>query len=363
MCEDGKIVKCGAKVQRKNENGNENENFFLSLHKITTDMKKIIGIGNALTDVLVRLQDDESLQRLGLPKGGMQLIDDARYEVLAKEMLSLSPVRSTGGSAGNAVLALSHLGAPTGFIGRIGDDETGRFFRDTYQQAGIDTRLILTSGRSGVANTFITPDGERTFATYLGAAAGMTAADITPRLFEGCELLHIEGYLVQNHEMIERVCRMAKEAGLQTSIDLASYNVVSDHLRFFRQLVTDYIDIVFANEEESATFTGTDNAEKALESIASLCRVAVVKLGKRGSSGMTNGRKAYAPGSQVGVVDTTAAGDFFAGGFLYAWSLGLDLERCLRAGALLSANIIQVVGTRLPDETWQQIRVEMEKLR
>ena len=329
--------------------------FFAYLCKKYNEMGKVIGIGNALVDALVRLRDEETLARLGLPKGGMQLIDDQQYDTLSVKMRQLSPARATGGSAGNAMLALARLGAEVAFIGRIGDDDTGRFLRTTYDGAGIDSRLIVTQGRTGVANTFITPDGERTFATFLGVA-GLTADDVTPDLFRDGQLLHIEGYLVQNHKMIERVCQLAKETGLKTSIDLASYNVVSENLDFFRSLVREYIDVVFANEEESQAFTSGKGPSEALEEIASMCEVAVVKLGKRGSSAMCGDERVFAPGRTVGVVDTTAAGDFFAGGFLYGLSCGASLQRCLETGALLSSHIIQVVGTRLSDAAWEEIK-------
>ena len=322
---------------------------------------KIIGIGNALVDVLVRL-DDEGLKRLGLPKGGMQLIDDEQQRVLTERMQEMNPSRSTGGSAGNAVLALANLDAQPGFIGRIGDDEMGQFFLDNCKQVGIDARLIEGPGQSGVANTFITPDAERTFATYLGVAAQLSADDICPELLQGYGLIHIEGYLVQNHDLIRRICMTAKRMGMTTSIDLASYNVVNDNLEMLRDLVDRYIDIVFANEEESAAFTGGKEPEEALREIASMVRVAVVKVGKRGALAMTEGVEAHVPGKSVGVVDTTAAGDFFAGGFLYAYTHGCSLEQCLKMGALLSQNIIQVIGTRLPEETWKLIRQQANEI-
>lgn len=321
-------------------------------------MDKVIGIGNALVDVLVRLEDDATLSRLGLPKGGMQLIDDARHQSLSQQILPLCPARATGGSAGNAVLALANLGAEPGFIGRVGDDETGRFFLDNCRLTGIDARLIVGPGRSGVANTFITPDAERTFATYLGVAGQLTAADVAPELLSGYQLLHIEGYLVQNHELILHTCRLAKELGMRVSIDLASYNVVESNLALLRDLVSRYIDVVFANEEESRAFTEGKQPEDALREIASMADVAVVKLGSRGATAMQSGREARVPGRSLGVVDTTAAGDFFAGGFLYALCQGASLEGCLRMGTLLASHIIQVVGTRLPAEAWDEIRHE-----
>jgi sugar/nucleoside kinase (ribokinase family) len=260
------------------------------------------------------------------------------------------------------MLALANLGAHPGFIGCVSKDETGCFFRDNCQATGIDARLITRQGLSGVANTFITPDAERTFATHLGVAAQMSADDITPQLFEGYQIIHIEGYLVQNHDLIRKICRTAKQLGLQTSIDLASYNVVTDNLELLRNLVTEYIDIVFANEEESAAFTEGKAPEEALHEIASMARVAVVKLGKRGASAMQDGIEAFVPGQRVEVVDTTAAGDFFAGGFLYAYSHGASLENCLHMGTLLSQNIIQVIGTRLSDSVWDRIRQEAKAI-
>ena len=323
-------------------------------------MDKIVGIGNALVDVLVRLKSDDELAALGLPKGGMQLIDEEQQLRLSKEMVRLNPARSTGGSAGNAVLALANMGARPGFVGQVGDDETGRFFRANCQAVGIDARLLEAPGLSGVANTFITPDAERTFATYLGAAAKMSAADIVPDLFRGYQLLHIEGYLIQNHDLITTICRTAKSLGMTTSIDLASYNVVQENRAMLRDLVARYIDIVFANEEESSAFTGGKDPEAALEEIGGMADVAVVKLGKRGAMAMRDGRRAFVPGRSSNVVDTTAAGDFFAGGFLYALTRGGELEQCLQMGTLLASNVIQVVGTRLPESQWERIKKSSE---
>lgn len=318
-------------------------------------MDRIIGIGNALVDVLVRLEDERTLADLLLPKGGMVLIDDEQQSALSERIQALKPAMATGGSAGNAMLALANMGAKPGFIGRVADDNMGRFFRQNCADCGIEARLLTAEGHSGVANTFITPDAERTFATYLGVAGGLSACDITPELFSGYQLLHIEGYLVQDNALIEKVCRTAKEMGLRTSIDLASYNVVKDNLSVLRDLVAKYIDIVFANEEESAAFTGKQ-PEESLREIASMTEVAVVKLGKRGALAMCNEQVAQVAGRSQQVVDTTAAGDFFAGGFLYAYTHDASLKSCLEMGSLLAGNIIQVVGTRLPETQWQDIR-------
>jgi len=325
-------------------------------------MKKIIGIGNALVDILVQMKDDSLLTELQLPKGGMQLIDQQHQHMLNQRTQDLHPHKATGGSAGNTTLALANLGMHPGYIGKIGHDEMGTFYAENCKKTGIEAQLTLCNTPTGVANTFISPDGERTFGTYLGAAALMQAEEITSELFSGYELLHIEGYLVQNHELIEKICQTAKQEGLTLSIDLASYNVINSDLPFFRHLVKDYIDIVFANEEECTAYTGTVNPDEGLQLIAEHCMLAVVKLGSKGAIAMwgasspRNGQKAEAPALKVSVTDTTAAGDFFAGGFLYALCMGASLEKCLKTGALLSSYVIQVIGTNLSEEDWKEIR-------
>ena len=317
---------------------------------------KIIGIGNALVDVLAFLDDDLLLSELQLPRGGMMLIDDKRMEQISAVLESLRPQMATGGSVSNTMLALAKVGAEVGFIGRLGKDEMGRFFAEKCEERGIETLFSIGRGRTGVANTFISKDGERTFATYLGEAAMSDVSDVGPACFGGYDVLHIEGYLVQNHAYIEHVMRTAKVCGLKISIDLASYNVVASDLDFFRHLVSEYVDIVFANEDESAAFTRGKQPEEALEEIASMCEVAVVKLGKRGSSVQRGSEKAAVEACPVKeVVDTTAAGDFFAAGFLYGYTHGFSLQRCLKAGSLLSSKVIQVVGTQVGEDAWQEI--------
>lgn len=319
-------------------------------------MGKIIGIGNALVDILARLTHDELLGEMGLSKGGMTLIDAAQQTRLQACMEGLPVEQATGGSAGNTILALAHLGNKVGFVGKTGNDALGRFYAECFRDVGIDARLMRCSLPTGVANTFISPDGERTFGTCLGAAAALQPADITPQLFEDAELAHIEGYLVQNHELMEAICRTAMEAGTMLSLDLASYNVVAADLAYFRHLVQDYIDIVFANEEEACTFTGKSDPLEALRQMASMKCLAVVKLGSKGASVRLGEEEAVAEARRMPVVDTTAAGDFFAGGFLHALGRGASLQECLSAGTLLAGHIIGVVGTRLPEETWKEIR-------
>lgn len=322
-------------------------------------MEKIIGIGNALVDILVRLEDNTILEKLQLPKGGMTLIDETQQRCLRRCMEGLSIEKATGGSAGNTILALAHLGEKVGFVGKVGRDDLGKFYKENCKATGIEARLLECGLPTGVANTFISPDGERTFGTHLGAAATLKASDITPSLFEDVGTAHIEGYLVQNHDLMEAICRTAMEQNVLLSLDLASYNVVAADRPFFHHLVQDYIDIVFANEEEAAAFTGKKDPLEALREIASFKCLAVVKLGGKGACAKLGDEEVMVKANKVPVVDTTAAGDFFAGGFLYGLKKCASLQDCLRFGTLLAGKIIGVVGTRLPEETWEIIRREL----
>ncbi len=313
-------------------------------------MTKIIGIGNALVDVLVHLADETRLNALQLPKGGMSHVDRPRYEELAAAVSTLSHEVATGGSAANTIHAMSLLGDEVGYVGTVGADEMGRFFASRAEERGIDVRLrVIRGGDTGVATTFITADGERTFATYLGVAPQI---EFHPESdFIGNDaILHVEGYLVQDHDFIEQVLRSAKEAGMRVSYDLASWNIVQADREFVQHLVREYVDIVFANEEEAAAFSGQHDPETALQQLAALTEVAVVKVGKRGALGQRGQEHSVVAGLTVHAVDTTAAGDFFAAGFLHGLIHGWTLQRCLDLGNRTAAEVVQVVGTQVSRE-------------
>lgn len=323
-------------------------------------MDKIIGLGNALVDVLATLDNDEILAEMELPKGSMTLIDEDKLLRINECFSRMKTHLATGGSAGNAIRGLAHLGAGTGFIGKISNDSYGNFFRDSLLKRGTEANLLISSDLpSGVASTFISPDGERTFGTYLGAAATLRAEDLSLEMFKGYAYLFIEGYLVQDHEMILRAIELAKEAGLQVCLDMASYNIVEGDHEFFSLLINKYVDIVFANEEEAKAFTGKE-PEEALDIIAKMCSIAIVKVGCRGSLIRKGTEEVCVEAVPVKkVVDTTGAGDYFAAGFLYGLTCGYSLEKCGKIGAILSGEVIQVVGAELPADRWGKIKEEL----
>lgn len=325
-------------------------------------MDKIIGMGNALVDVLVRTDDDSLLEKLHLPKGSMQLIQEDTLSEIRKYTSGMKIHRSTGGSAGNTVCALAALGANPGFIGKIGQDETGAFFGDTLRQRGVNALLATCDLPSGIASTFISTDGERTFGTYLGAAVTLRAEDLSRKMFAGYNYLYIEGYLLQDHDLMLRAVQLAKEEGLQVCLDMASYNVVEAERDFFDQLIVKYVDIVFANESEALAYTGKAPHE-ALEEIASKCSIAVVKTGKEGSLVKKGTEVIQLLSCPVdNVLDTTGAGDFYAAGFMYGLTCGYSLEKCVQISTILATAVIQEVGTTLPAKKWDEIKLNIESL-
>jgi len=331
-------------------------------------MRKIIGIGNALVDVLVHLDDEQQLQTLGLAKGGMVHITRERRDELQPLLKGLKIERATGGSAANTIHALALLGNETGYIGAVGNDELGRFFSERSRERGIEARLsIIPDEPTGTATTFITPDRERTFATHLGAAARLND-DIKPEQFSGYDILHIEGYLLQDQLLIENILRTAKQAGLLVSYDLASWNIVREHNELIHRLVEDYVDIVFANEEEATAFSGHSDPNISLQYLGELTTIAVVKTGKHGAQGQHNVGKgsefAFSPSLKKTAVDTTAAGDFFAAGFLHAFIRGKGLRECLDCGNLTASEVIQVIGTQVDPAKMKEISdLETESFR
>lgn len=317
-------------------------------------MAKIFGIGNALVDIMTKVDNESILSTLNLPKGSMQLISSKEMESALAKTKKFEQILASGGSAANTINGLANLNVETGFIGKVGKDELGDFFYNDMVKANISPTLLKGINPTGTALAIVTTDSERTFATSLGAAIELTENDLANNIFDGYEILHIEGYLVQNHSLIERALKLAKSSGLKVSLDLASYNVVEDNLEFLTRMVKEYVDIIFANEEEAKAFTGKSPRE-SLDILAGITEIAVVKLGSKGSL-IKSGEEVYEAGViKATPVDTTGAGDLYASGFLYGLSKELSLDKCGQIGSLLSGKVIEVIGPKMGKETWSTI--------
>ncbi|MDR3235347.1 MAG: adenosine kinase [Prevotellaceae bacterium] len=324
-------------------------------------MKRLLGIGNALVDVLAVLHNDDLLHDFNIPKGSMQHVSEATAGLLWTRLQALHARHVAGGSAANTVAGAARLGMPSAYIGKTGCDEPGRYFADDQAANGITAILLQGSAATGRCTVCITPDTERTMATYLGAAIELMPDDLHETMFAGYDYFHIEGYLVQNHDLVRRAVELAKREGLTVSLDLASYNVVEAHRDFLEDIVRRYVDVVFANEAEAAAFTG-QAPRAAADALGKLCRIAVVKTGSSGSLVQSGGALHEIQAYPANAVDATGAGDLYAAGFLYGLATGLPLDRCGAIGAVVAAKVVEVVGTKISDDGWLAIKKVLQTI-
>ncbi|MEC8333483.1 MAG: adenosine kinase [Verrucomicrobiota bacterium] len=316
----------------------------------------IIGVGNPIVDAIA-LVEEAYLSQIDGDKGGMVLVnEDVISELIAS--LPTTPVTAPGGSAGNTLFALARMGASCSYLGKIGSCKEGVFYRDSFAKLGGDiTRFKTGSVPNGRCLSLVTPDGERTMRTDLGAALSLSPDEISAADFVGCTHAHIEGYLLFNESLMYKVIESAKEAECTISLDLASFEVVNATKNILPEILRDYVDIVFANEEEGAAFTGISDDYPAIAlKLAELCEISAVKLGAHGSY-IANNRNVEKIESipAARVVDTTGAGDLWAAGFLFGWSQNRPLTECAKIGSILGAAVVQQQGSTLPENLWEDI--------
>jgi len=324
-------------------------------------MMKVLGMGNALVDIIAQIDNDKMLENFGLPKGSMTLVDLDTSNYIHAETAGMPKTKASGGSAANTIHGLAHLGIETGFVGTVGNDDMGKFFKKDMEVNNIKPILFRTMNETGRAIALISKDSERTFATYLGAAIDLSAEDISYGIYKGYDYFYVEGYLVQDKEMFEKALRLAARAGLKICLDLASYNIVDEHADFFKSMIAKYVDILFANEEEIKSLTGKSPEEGARE-INEICDLVVIKLGAEGSfcickEGMV--RVGVRPSKAI---DTTGAGDLFAAGFIYGHMKGLSGEICGKMGAILAGRVIELIGAKMDESHWENLRREIVAL-
>lgn len=321
-------------------------------------MIKILGLGNALVDLIINVEDDNLLRKFNLPKGSMVPVDATRASHILEETKSHKFTVAAGGSASNTIDGLANLGIACGYIGKIGHDPYGELFREELESRKVSPHLLYGNIQTGTAITLLTPDAERTFATFLGAAVELSAEDIKKEYFSGYEYLHIEGYLVQNHELILKAVSLAREEGLTISMDMASYNMVEANKDFLTRIIKDYVDIVFANEEEARSLTGKQ-PEAALHQISQWCDITVVKIGRDGSWVKRGNEVEKIKGIQAVLVDTTGAGDLYASGFLYGLVNNLPLKTCGDIASLTGGSVVEILGARMGKDQWDRIKTQI----
>lgn len=318
---------------------------------LTQPTLDVVAIGNAIVDILAQ-SDDAFLASEGMTKGSMQLVfSPADADALYAKM---GPGREvSGGSAANTVAGIAALGGKTGFIGQVADDQLGAVFAHDIRAAGVRFDTAARPGEPTTARCliFVTPDGQRTMNTFLGASQFLPEAALDAELIASGAILYLEGYLWDPEEpraAMRAGIRIARDAGRKVAFTLSDTFCISRHGDDFRALIAEgQVDILFANESELLALARQDDFDAAVDQVSAQVPVLVVTRGEHGAIAVTGGERTSVPAQPIErVVDTTGAGDLFAAGFLHGQSHGYDIERSLKLGALCAAEIISHYGAR-----------------
>ena len=310
----------------------------------------VVAIGNAIVDVMAPCED-ELIEELGLAKGGMTLVDTERAQKLYDAMGRATEI--SGGSAANTLAGMAALGAQCAFVGQVAKDQLGDIFAHDIRAVGIDFDTAPREGDPPTARCliFVTPDGERTMNTFLGASQFLPPAALDEELIASAGVLYLEGYLWDPEEprsAMRRAIDVARSAGRKIAFTASESFVIDRHGDDFRSLIEEgKIDILFVNEHELATLTGEKDFDAGLAALKDKVPTLVATRSAKGAVAIQNGERAEVAAEPIDkVVDTTGAGDLFAAGFLTGHTRGEDLETCLRMGAICAGEIISHIGAR-----------------
>ena len=309
----------------------------------------VVGIGNAIVDVLTTT-DDSVLERLSFEKGSMTLIDENK----AKELYEITTnrIQRSGGSVANSLACVSQLGGKAAFIGRVKNDKLGEIFTEEILTTGTIYRTPTSSVGPSTAQCliFVTPDAQRTMCTYLGASVLLEPKDLDLSAVTEAKILYLEGYLWDNpaaKNAFIKAAEIAKSAGRKVALSLSDSFCVSRHRESFLELVEDYIDILFANEDEITSLYKTSSLNLAIEKLKEKCELAAITIGKHGSILISNGKETTIDPFIFGkAIDTTGAGDLYAGGFLKGLSDGLNPVISAKMGSICAGHIVTQLGSR-----------------
>jgi sugar/nucleoside kinase (ribokinase family) len=309
----------------------------------------VIGIGNAIVDVIART-DDHFLENIGLVKGSMKLIDDAQAEAIYARMSAA--VECSGGSAANTIAGIASLGGNAAYIGRTRNDQLGDVFAHDIRSLGVAFRTLPATEGAPTARclVLVTPDAQRTMCTYLGACVDLGPEDVDAELIQSAKVLYLEGYLwdpARAKEAFLAAMNIAHDAGAKVALSLSDAFCVDRYRAEFLDLAENYVDILFANEQEICSLYQTSNFDDALQQVRGHCEVAALTRSAKGSVIVSGSEFHIIDAEPVDqVVDTTGAGDLYAAGFLYGYTKGYDLASCGRLGAIAAAEVISHIGAR-----------------
>ncbi|MCI2394178.1 adenosine kinase [Aliiroseovarius sediminis] len=314
-----------------------------------TKKYKVVGIGNAVVDVLT-VADDSFLELMGIEKGIMQLVERDRAEVLYAAMKDRK--QAAGGSVANTLAGIGKLGLPTGFVGRVHDDALGHFYADAMEMDG--TRFINAPVPGGELPTsrsmiFVSGDGERSMNTYLGISAELGSEDVDPAVAADAEIVFLEGYLFdkdKGKDAFIAMARACRAAGGLAGIAISDPFCVERHRADFLTLIEHELDYVIGNEEEIKSLFQTDDREEAIAKTAAICSMVVCTRSGDGVAILAHGERVDVPVERIVPVDATGAGDGFAAGFLYGLAQGRDMRTCGEMGCTIAGEVIRHIGPR-----------------
>lgn len=309
----------------------------------------VIGIGNALVDVISH-EDDGFVDRLGVPKGAMTLIDEQRATEIYDSMGAA--IEISGGSAANTIVGVAALGGVSRYIGKVRNDQLGAVFAHDIRATGVhyDVAAATSGPSTGCCLVVVTPDAQRTMNTYLGASVHLDPGDIDAAAIRSAKVLYLEGYLFdppEAQEAFRLAAGHANDAGRAVALTLSDGFCVDRHRAAFLEMVEHHVDILFANEDEILSLYQTDSFDEAAQRVRRHGAIAALTRSEKGSVIVTEDDLIEVAAQPIDeLVDTTGAGDLYAAGFLFGYSRGLDLAVCGELGSMAAAEIISHVGAR-----------------
>lgn len=314
-----------------------------------SDRYDVLGIGNAIVDVLAH-SDEAFLTTHDIPKGGMILIDTEKAAAIYGGMEPVAQV--SGGSAANSIACLASLQGLGAFVGKLGEDELGDVFRSSLRKNNVHFESATTNeAPTGRCLINVTPDAERSMATFIGAAAMITEEDMTPELIRAAKVTYFEGYLFGYDNAVDaftHACGIAHKAGNKTALTLSDAGLVSALKGRILPVIKDYVDIVFANEAEALALFDVTDLDEAVSALRDITPFGAITRSEKGSIvfGPDTDPVAVPGYKPAQLIDTTGAGDAYAGGWLYGFGRNLDLEDCARIGSLCATEVISHIGPR-----------------
>jgi len=328
------------------------------------DEYDVFGIGNPFMDVIIPVTDEE-ISHIDFRKGTINFVDPDILFKLKNEFIHKDIKLEPGGSVANTISLIAKLGGKTFYSGKVGCDDLAVSYEKAMKDLGVHVELHKGNLMTATALTFITPDCERTFIENLGAAITYSKDDVNFDVLEKSKIFHVSAFFLEEpnlREASETAMKAARLSGIKVSIDCADAGLIDRCKDEIIRIIRYYADIVFANEEEAQALTAGKNPEEALERLALMTDIAIVKIGEKGSLVKSKGKVKKIPALKVNAIDTNGAGDTFSGGFLYGLSKGFNVEKSIKLGTLLASKVVQKYGARLDGElNIQELLNEVEK--